>query len=343
MIKAMMDLQLFGEETATPITAADTGTAAENPAETANFNTGDTLPDGSQVDAQVAAALNRQMQRHPELRNVYRKGGRTAQARPTEAKPAAQQQVDPAAQPEGTGEPSIEERWEGLRKGEFKELYARDVQNAIRDRFKNQEDANNRLNAMQPMLNALMKKANVQTVEELQNIILDDDSLYEDEAEKMGMPVEAYKQFKKLQDEHDAAIKAQEQSAQDQMFRQHLAGLVQQGEELKKTFPNFNIYEELQNPTFRRLTSPSVGLKVEDAYFAIHRNELTPQLLGYGMQKARQQMSQTIQAQQARPAEGAMQAKVQAADVKLDPRTMSRKEREAIRRRVHAGEKVTFD
>ena len=193
------------------------------------------------------------------------------------------------------------------------------------------------------MLNALMKKANVQTVEELQNIILDDDSLYEDEAEKMGMPVEAYKQFKKLQDEHDAAIKAQEQSAQDQMFRQHLAGLVQQGEELKKTFPNFNIYEELQNPTFRRLTSPSVGLKVEDAYFAIHRNELTPQLLGYGMQKARQQMSQTIQAQQARPAEGAMQAKVQAADVKLDPRTMSRKEREAIRRRVHAGEKVTFD
>ena len=155
MIKAMMDLQLFGEETATPITAADTGTAAENPAETANFNTGDTLPDGSQVDAQVAAALNRQMQRHPELRNVYRKGGRTAQARPTEAKPAAQQQVDPAAQPEGTGEPSIEERWEGLRKGEFKELYARDVQNAIRDRFKNQEDANNRLNAMQPMLNAL--------------------------------------------------------------------------------------------------------------------------------------------------------------------------------------------
>lgn len=344
MKKAYMNLQLFAEEGTTPAApAAETGTNAAEMGAQADFTAGEQLADGTQVpNARVAAALNRQMQKHPELREVYRRGGRGAQSAAQPAQqPATQQGMN--QQPAGE-EQTLEQKWEALRKGEYKEMYARDVQKAIQERFKNQEDANGKLNAMQPMLNALMKKANVQTIEELQNIVLDDDSLYEEEAEKMGMPVSAYKQFKQLQDEHEANVKAQAQSQQEMQFRQHIAGLVRQGEELKKTFPNFDLRQELNNPTFQRLTSPGIGMSVEDAYYAVHRKELTPQLLGYGMQRARQQMSQTIQAQGARPTEGAMRANAQAADVKLDPRKMSRKERDAIRDQVHRGRKgVTFD
>ena len=197
---------------------------------------------------------------------------------------------------------------------------------------------------MQPMLNALMKKVGVDSVEELQNIILDDDSLYEEEAEAAGMTVSAYKSFKKLQEEHDQAVAKEQQSMERQMFQDHIAGLIRQGEEFKKTFPGFDFDAEMQNETFRRLTSPGVGLSVEDAYHAIHHNELTPQLMGYGMERARQQMGQTIQAQQARPAEGAMRNQGQAAaDVRLNPRNMTRKERDAIRREIHLGKRVTFD
>lgn len=336
---AEMDLQLFAEEAAAaaPEMSADTGTAAE-------IGTGDpgNAPENEpaimeQVSPRVAAAMNRQMKRHPELKKVYGRG----QAAAPQANPQQMQQGQPEQTPEGN---DPETRWDELRRGEFKEQYARDVQNAIRERFKNQDDANAKLNAMQPMLDALMKKAGADSVEELQDMILNDDSLYEEEAEAMGMPVEAYKNFKKLQDEHDAMVAREQQNQQDMFFRNHIARLAEQGEELKKTFPNFDLRTELQNDTFKRLTSPSVGLSVADAYFAIHRNELTPQLMCYGMQRAQQQMGQTLQAQAARPAEGAMRNNGQAAaDVKLNPKAMTRKEREAIKRRVQMGEKVSFD
>lgn len=338
---AYMNLQLFAEgegaapaapEAAAPA-AADTGTAAESGID---VNAGDQLANGTQVpNAQVAAALNRQMKRHPELRERYQGKSKAPAAQ-------VQQQAEAGQQPEG--EPSLEDRWNELRNGEYKDLYGRDVQAAIRDRFKNQEDAAKKLADLQPTLNALMKKAGVETVEELQNIVMDDDSLYEADAEAMGMPVEAYKQFKKLQDEHDQMIKQQQQSIEQQKIREHVAGLVRQAEEFRQTFPGFDFDKEIQNPTFRKLTSPEVGLKVADAYFAIHRDELTPQLMGYGMQKAREQMSQSLQAQAARPAEGALRPGAQqAADVKIDPRTMTRKEREEIKRQVRLGKVVSFD
>lgn len=341
---AMMNLQLFAEEgapaapTAAPEAAADTGTAAEIGTD---VTAGDQLADGTQVpNAQVAAALNRQMKRHPELRKVYSQ--RQPQAPAAQQAAPVQQPAEAGQKP--AGEPSLEDRWNELRNGEFKELYGRDVQSAIRDRFKNQDDSTAKLTAMQPMLNALMKKAGVESVEELQNIVLDDDSLYEEDAEAMGMPVEAYKRFKQLQDEHDRLQKQQEQSMEQQRIRDHIAGLVRQGEEFRQTFPGFDINVEMQNPNFRKLTSPEIGLSVADAYFAIHHNELTPQLMGYGMQRARQQMSQTIQAQAARPAEGAMRPGAQrSADVKINPKTMTRAERAEIKRRVRMGEAITFD
>lgn len=337
-----MNLQLFAEGEAAAAPAAEgaaTGTAAEG-TEAPEITAGDELATGAKVSPRVADAMNRQMKRHPELRKVYsRQPAPQAQAAAAQAPQVAPQQKA-EAQPEN----DPESRWEALRKGEFKEQYARDVQNAIRERFKNQDDANAKLNAMQPMLDAMMKKVGAESVEELQQLILDDDSLYEEEAEQMGMPVEAYKNYRKLQDEHDALVAQQQQTMEQERIRQHLAGLAQQADEMKQTFPGFDFHSEMQNPTFMRLTSPEVGLSVKDAYYAIHHDELGPQMMAYGMQRAQQQMGQTLQAQAARPAEGAMRNQGQsAADVRLNPATMTRKEREAIKRRVRLGEKVSFD
>lgn len=335
---AFMDLQFFAEEMAAAADAggAETGTAAEIGTD-GDVMAGEQLANGAEVSPQVAAAMNRQMKRHPELKQVYKA--------PRQAQPA--QQVQPAQQqgteqqPEGN---DLDTRWEELRKGEFREQYARDVQNAIRDRFKNQEDLQGKMDAMQPMLDVLMKKTGAESIEELQNLIMDDDSLYEDEAEEAGMTVEGYKTFKAMQAENERFRQQEERSQEQQRFQQHISKLVQQGEELKQMFPDFDFRREMENETFRRLTSPEVGISVADAYFAIHRNELTPQLMGYGMQRAQMQMGQTLQAQQARPAEGAMRNQGQAAaDVRINPKTMTRAERAEIKRRVRMGEKVSFD
>lgn len=336
MNRIALDLQYFAEEGAAaaeaPAAAESTGSAAaETGTASVPVREGDTLADGTRVPtARVAAALEKQMKRHPELRQVYSQG----QAQPVNGQKAQSQQT----------EQTIQEKWEQLKKGEFKDLYGADVQDAIQKRFKNQKDSAKELEELQPMLQALMQKAGVETVKDLSDIVLDDDSLYEDEAEERGMTVEALKHMKALEEEHERRKAQDEQDRQEQMFRTHIAGLAQQAEQMKQVFPDFNLDREMQNETFMRLTAPDVGLSVEDAYFAVHRRELAPQMMAYGMNRARQQMSQTIQAQRQRPAEGAMRSQQQAAEMKLDPRNLTRKERDRIRNLIHTGrQRVTFD
>ena len=338
-------LQLFADEGAAAAPAGGTETAPAAEIETAEVpvKVGDTMADGTTVEnAKVAAALNRQLNRHPELRKVYGQTG---------AQPAQIQQAQPAQiRPEQTdsqesvpAEQTAEEKWEALKKGEYKEMYGRDVQNAIRDRFKNQSDAQQKLDGMQPMLQALMKKAGAESVEELQELILNDDSLYEDEAEARGMTVEQYKHMKELEDEHARNEAEKQQREQHQMLQNHVATVRQQAEELKQMFPGFDLDKEMTNPDFVRMTMPG-QLSVKQAYMALHGDELIPQLMTYGMDRAKEQIGQTIQAQRQRPAEGAMSGKSQqAAEPKIDPAKLTRKEREMYKKLARQGYYVSFD
>ena len=346
MNKLVLFPQLFAEDGGAAAPAgggAEATPAAGTEAAAGPVRVGDTLADGTTVeDARVAAALTRQMNRHPEMRKVYGQTGAQPAGKqagqPAQAQPAAQgQQGNPA------GEPTIEQRWEEFKKGEYKELYGRDVQNAIRERFKNQADVQQQLDGMQPMLQALMKKTGAESVEELQKLIMDDDSLYEEEAEEAGMPVERYKEFKRLQEEHDQRAAEDQRRQEMNDLQNHIMDLKRQAEELKQVFPAFNLDQEVLNPEFRKLTGPG-GISVKQAYMALHGEELIPQLLGYGMDRAKQQMGQTIQAQRMRPAEGAMNGQSQvAAEPKIDPAKLSRKEREMYKQLVRKNVFVSFD
>ena len=329
-----LNLQKFAEEgeTAVPETAAaETAPAAEQPAEDFQFSAGDILADGQPVTSQVAAAMNKQMARHPELRKVYGQGrkqgmqAQSAQADPGQAAPAA--------------EKTAEERWNEAKKGEFAEFIGRDIQSAIRDRFKNQQDVSEQLNALEPMLKVLRERAGVESNEELIHHVMDDDSLYEEEASEAGMTVAAYRKFMEMKKERDEKAQLHQEDIERQMIRNHFDKLTQQAEEFKKQFPDFDLQKTLQNdPNFVRLTSPTVGLSVRDAYFALHHDELAPQMMAYGMERAKQQMGQTIQAQRRRPAEGAMKTGGQpAADFNVDPRSLSRPERNKLYQLIHQG------
>ena len=329
MAKFILNLQLFGDGGAGAGAAPAGGTG--DGGEAAVTSPG-TLEDGTVVDNRLAARMEEQARKR-------RNRGESAVA----AAPAVQpvQQVQPQAAEEPDAQESLENEWIEAKKGKFKDLIGRDIKAAIDDRFKNQKDANDQLNAMKPMLDALMKKAGAESVEELQQMILDDDSLYEEEAEEMGMPVEAYKNYKRLQDEHDALEKQKAKYEEEQFLRRHFANLAQQAEEMKKTFPNFDLRAEMENETFRRLVAPNSGLDVHSAYFAVHHAELEPQAMAYGIHRAQQQISQTLQANRARPVEGAIKGG-QPANVAIDPSKMSRAERQKLLERARRGEKITF-
>ena len=337
MNRIKMDLQLFaegGEGGAVESTAATaTAPAAESSAAgtgPASFQQGDTLGDGRQVQgAQVAAELNRQMKRHPELRKVYgqRPQGTTPQNQPAQAE----------AQPEKT----IQERWEELKKGEYKELYGKDVQSAIQDRFKNQADLQKQLDQRNAVLELAMKDRHVNSVEDLLKSYQDDDTLYEDEAAEAGMSVESFKTMKALEQENARLHQMEQASIQEQMLQNHYSKMSQQAEELRKVFPDFDLRAELKNPEFFRLTSPEVGISVEDAFYTLHGKELAAASMKAGMERAQQQLGQTIRAQGMRPIEGAAHGQGQpAAQAPMDFSHMTRKEREAFRSQVKSGKVV---
>lgn len=326
-----MNLHFFGEEGAgAPAAAAEGGSSAQTAdmGGTAPIRQGDTLRDGTTVPSQrVAAAMEKQMQRHPELRQQYSKG----------------QAVQPDAQ---NGQQSAandaQARWEELKKGEFAEQYGKDVQQAIQDRFKNQKDLQGQLDRLEPALKVLRERAGVDNDDDLVNMIMDDDSIYEEEANEAGMTVDAYRDYLKFKEEHEKLQQIQEEQQRAEFLNQHYQKLAQQAEALKQQIPGINLDQELQNPTFMKLTSPQIGLSVEDAYFAVHHKDLGPQMMAYGMQRARNQMAQSIMVNGSRPREGGLNNQT-AADMKVNPNTLSRKERDAIRARVHSGKRVTFE
>ena len=308
---------------AAPAAGGDGGEAAE-------VATG-TLEDGTVVDNRLAARMQDQ---------AKRRRNRGEEPLPVKAEmktpPAAEQPQQEEA------EPSLDDQWAEAKK-KFKDQYGRDVQAAVQDRFKNQKDANDTLAKLEPALKALARQRGIDEGDlgKLADDILSDDSLFEDEAEAAGMTVEGYRTFQQMQQEN-ARLKAQEaQEREEMVLRQHIQGLVAQAEEMKKIYPDFDLRAEMQNETFKRLVAPNSGLKLADAFYAVHHNELAPQAMAYGIQKAQQQMSQTLAANRSRPVEGAIKGG-QPADVSVDPRSLNRAERQKLIERARRGEKIVF-
>ena len=337
-----------------------------------------TLEDGTQMDRRFAERLEKQRKRHPDrfaglatrqaggemtggtgqnaqtLQGTGNAGdltpgmeqGAGAEAQ-TEAQNANAQSAQNAqnAQKAQKTQKTPEQEFEELIKGKYAKQYQQRMQQSISDRFKNQADLQGQLDGLKPMLDALAKQRGIQAgdYETLSKNILDDDSLYEEEAEAAGMTVSAYKQFQRLQQQADEMRRQQEEAREQAMFRQHLQGLVQQGEELKKVYPNFDLMAELGNEQFRRMTSPEGGLTVAQAYHGLHYDELAPQIMSAGIQRARTQISQAIQANASRPVEGAVQGNAAAVNAQVDVRKMTPQQRKALleRARLH-GEVINF-
>ena len=306
----------------------DAGTSAEGmPA----GNRVTILEDGTQVDQRLAERMEKQRKRHPE------------RAQRGLATPAVPQGM-PAQQDAAQTAKTPDEEFEELIKGKYKDQYQARFQQGINDRFRNQADLQGQLDGLKPMLDALAKQHGTEPgdYKALSDAILDDDSLYEEEAEEAGMTVEAYKNFLALKKEADAARAREEESQEQMAIREHLQKLIQQGEELKKVFPNFDLRTELGDPRFRRMTDPNVGLSVEQAFYAIHHNELAPQAYAAGIQRAQRQIGASIQANANRPVEGAMQGNAATADIHISPRNMTREQRRALAERAMRGEEIVL-
>lgn len=286
--KEYLDLQLFAE-------GGDGGDGSgaggsEGGESAAEIRVGDVLPDGTVVDENLASSMR-------ENADLYSNLAQEMQARaqaPGQDQGNADQQAGDKAQKGPT-----REEWEAVKK-QFAQFYGEDVHATIDKRFKNQADATKQLERQQKVLDIMMKHANVSTFDELEEAVTSDE--LEAEASEKDIPVEVLRQLKDL----EAANAQHNEEMQQAKNREYISGLIQQGQELQKIYPDFDIIRELnENPRFVQLTSPAVGLSVEEAFNAIHGKDVQAQILAYGVQAGKDQTAKAIRANGMRPVEGA--------------------------------------
>lgn len=171
----------------------------------------------------------------------------------------------------------------------------------------------------------------------LSKAIVGDKSLYEEMADKMGTDPENAMKISQKNREAERIKRQAEDVLQQQAFNQHMDRLRSQAAVLKQNFPDFDLNRELQNERFRKMTSPSGGLSVEDAYFAIHHREISQAQATANAQRAAQALSNSIQSGRSVPAQNGATGKTSAPVANKLYSQMTPSEREAYKKRLISG------
>ena len=128
-----------------------------------------------------------------------------------------------------------------------------------------------------------------------------------------------------------------------EVFAAHFLGLEQQAEAMREVFPDFDLRAALHDPAFARMTAPDVGIRVEDAWYALHRNEIQSAAMQVAAQRTAQMISDQIRSGRMRPVENGSQPQGAGLTV-FDYRAATPAQRSALKKRIREaasrGEKI---
>ena len=225
--------------------------------------------------------------------------------------------------------------------------YNKQMQAVVQSRLKSAKGAEEALGKMAPAIEVMARKygldPNNMDYDALAKAINDDDAYYEDKALEMGVSVETAKKVDQMERNTERQKALEQRTLQEQMIQNHFVKLEQQAEAMKKVFPKFDLRAELQNPAFARMTAPGVGISVEDAYYAVHRDEIQTAAMQVTAQKTAEKISNAIASGSRRPDESGASSQAPSVST-FNYAKASRDQREAfkkdLRARLARGEKV---
>jgi hypothetical protein len=289
---------------------------------------GDGGGEGTGVTAQAAAVQTKGVKSNPLANVVYGK-------QPRESAPAAEAQKDNEQEPAA----DLDAEFESLIKGKFKDQYGKRVQDTVRQRLKGANETEQRLTAMNPLLDMLSARYGVKADDTAGMIkaLEADDTFLEQAAVEHNMEVKPFREMLQLKNEN-ARLKQQneEQFRQAQIEKQY-AAWEQQAEQAKVKFPNLDLNVESQNPQFRQLLL--AGIDVGTAYMAIHQDDVLAGAMHHTAKTVEQKIANKIAAGNNRPSENGTSGQ-SAAVIKTDPSKWTKADREEVRRRAARGEKI---
>lgn len=285
-------LQLFGGEGAGAGSAGAGGTAGDGGAGAAA--SGDGTADAAQRLREMGVPerqISKYAKAYANRANKAAAPKQTAQQTEQESQQAAAATTE-TAQAEETEQKNVAPKYDWDEVMKDPEMNRR-MQETVRMSKKKSQAAEDALAALAPALKAQAQEYGLDP-ENIDYVALGKhmSGEYDDQALQMGLPKETV-----------VKMEQQQRINEEKLNRDHIAGLIAQGEKMKEVFPNFDLRKEMENPQFRRLTARGVNVSVEDAYHIVHRRELELAQAQIVDKKATERVQNTIRAGQARPDE----------------------------------------
>lgn len=248
-----------------------------------------------------------------------------------------------AAQPQTGPEPEAD--FDELIKGKYKEAFGNKVSEIIRNRFPANQANEERLNKLSPMMEALASAHGIERdadgnldEDAIIQAVLDDDNTFAEQAAERGMSVETYREFFRLQQEHDANERAKARELEETQRQEAFQRLVQQAEAARQLYPGLDLKTELDNPAFVKLIG--VGVDAKTAYEVVHKDEILRGGMQYALQVGAQKTANSVATNSRRPIENGMGSAATSIGQISGP--MGKDQRAEIKRRAARGEKIVL-
>lgn len=259
------------------------------------------------------------------------------------------EELNPENQP-ATGEgietknESPEERqaaFEKLIKEEYKDLFDSRVQSIIGRRLGDVKGLEKQVQSANEIMELMSLKYGVDATDTaaLKKAIEEDDTYWEEAAEKENLSVEQYKRMKKMEAENATLKREREEAERNSQKEQVFAKWSAEAETVKNFYPGFDLNTELQNEQFLRLLG--AGIDMRTTYETIHHDEIMTGVMSYTAKQVAKKQADAIKSGHMRPAENGISSRA-AVTVKRDPSKLTAEDMKEIAKRVRAGETITF-
>lgn len=232
--------------------------------------------------------------------------------------------------------------------GEYKDLADEMMQNAVQIAAQNLEASPE----MRGLLEAIAEKYGTDATDltaltdAIRNGVVKDDAYFERIAMEKGISVRTAREMDKLETQNKRLTAQQQAAQQMQKAAAERARIAQiqakwdaEAEALKAKYPEFDREEVLANPEVEKMMR--AGCSMEAAYRAAYFDRLMARQTAATAQQTEQGVLNRVQQRASRPAENGTRPGG-AVQTHLDVEHMSRKDREALEKRVLRGEIITL-
>lgn len=236
-------------------------------------------------------------------------------------------------------------RYNEYRNGEGKDFINKEIENAVKRRFKDHSELKKSNGKMQSVMNAVAMKYGIDPTDTdgILKAVAEDESYYITAADEAGMSVEQYKKMKQLEAENAQLQAIRQEEDRRKEFDTKYAEWSMQADFARNEYPNLDLNTEMQNKDFFGLLTR--GIDVKTAYQVIHQDEIVQSAISTATQRTAQAVQQqtvnNIRSKGLRPDESAGSSQA-GFTFKADPHKWTKADREEIAKRVARGEKITL-